>query len=254
MHPGFLLVPSSQPAAVSVLTRARSRRHDRIPYPLSNLLIDLIISHKHKFIFFAVPKTATHAVRQALRPNLAQGDWEQQTLFGEQFLPISELAAMGHGHISVRQLLQHLSSEVWESYFKFAFVRNPFDRFVSTCFFLNRKNPQFEESAITFMKSALNVERFRKGMLVLPQNQLLINDDGNVVLDAVGRYESLQVSYDEICSRIGIPTTELGRKNPSSHDAYVEYYDDELRDRVATFYEDDLRMFSYDFDSCAPMS
>lgn len=161
---------------------------------------------------------------------------------------------MGHGHISVRQLLQHLSSEVWKSYFKFALVQNPFDRFVSTCFFLNRKNPQFEKSAITFMKSALNVERFRKGMLVLPQNQLLIDYDGNVVLESVGRYESLQRSYDEICIRIGIPTTELGRKNPSSHDAYGEYYDDELRERVAAFYEDDLRIFSYDFDSCAPMS
>ncbi len=214
----------------------------------------MIISHKHKFIFFAVPKTATHAVRQALRQHLDQGDWEQQTLFGEQFLPIPELAAIGHGHISVRQLLPHLSSEVWKSYFKFAFVRNPFDRFVSTCFFLNRKNPQFEKSAITFMKNALNVERFRKRILVLPQNQLLIDYDGQVVLESVGRYESLQQSYDEICTRIGIPTTELGRKNPSSHDAYGEYYDDELRDRVAAFYEDDLRIFSYDFDACAPIN
>ena len=104
------------------------------------------------------------------------------------------------------------------------------------------------------MKSALNVERFRKGMLVLPQNLLLIDYDGNVVLESVGRYESLQRSYDEICIRIGIPTTELGRKNPSSHDAYGEYYDDELRERVAALYEDDLRIFSYDFDSCAPMN
>ena len=39
------------------------------------------------------------------------------------------------------------------------------------------------------MKSALNVERFRKGMLVLPQNQLLIDYDGHVVLESVGRYD-----------------------------------------------------------------
>ncbi len=221
---------------------------------ISHLLIDLIISHKHRFIFFAVPKTATHAIRHSLRQHLGQDDWEQQTLFGEQYLPIAELAAIKHGHLSVRQVRPHLSSEDWESYFKFGFVRNPFDRFVSTCFFLNRKNPDFEKSAITFMKNALNVEGFRQRMLVKPQNLQLTDGDSNVALDYVGRYESLQQSYDEICARIGIPATELGRKNPSSHDAYGEYYDDDLRDRVTEYYTDDLRIFSYDFDSCAPMN
>ena len=209
----------------------------------------MIISHKHKFIFFAVPKTATHAIRQALRDNVVEDDWEQQTLFGKQYLPIAELANLGHGHISVRQLLPHLPDDTWNSYFKFGFVRNPYDRFVSTCFFLNRENPEFRKSAVKFMKNALNVERFRQRMLVKPQNQQLVDDDGNIALDTVGRYENLQESYDEICTRIGIPTTELGRKNPSSHDAYSEYYDEELKDRVASYYADDLRIFSYDFDS-----
>ena len=91
-------------------------------------------------------------------------------------------------------------------------------------------------------------------MLVKPQNLLLTHNNGTVAVDSVGRYENLQQSYDEICDRIGISTTELGRKNPSSHDAYGKYYDDELRDRVTDFYRDDLRLFSYDFDSCAPMN
>ena len=158
---------------------------------------------------------------------------------------------MGHGHISVRQVRPHLPDDTWKSYFKFGFVRNPFDRFVSSCFFLNRKNPQFEKSAVTFMKGALGVERFRQRMLVKPQNQLLTDDDGKVAVDSVGRYESLQQSYDEICPRIGVPTMKLGRNNPSSHGAYAEYYDDELRDRVAEYYKDDLRIFSYEFDSGA---
>lgn len=102
------------------------------------------------------------------------------------------------------------------------------------------------------MKNSLTVERFRNRILVKPQNQQLIGDDGNVALDSVGRYESLQQSYDEICARIGIPTIELGRKNPSDHDAYGKYYDDELRIRVADFYKDDLSMFSYDFESSVP--
>jgi len=95
----------------------------------------VIISHKHRFVFFAVPRTATHAVRQALRLSLDEGDWEQQALFGKQSIPAPGIAAIGHGHISWRQLRAQLPAQIWSSYFKFGFVRNPFDRYVSSCFF-----------------------------------------------------------------------------------------------------------------------
>jgi len=173
-------------------------------------------------------------------------------LFGEQHLPIPEIARINHGHIAVRQIQPHLDQDVWQSYFKFGFVRNPFDRFVSTCFFLNRGNPEFSASAQTFMKRALSVPRFRQRILVKPQNLQLITNTGEIALDAVGRYESLQESYDEICERIGIPSTDLERKNPSKHAAFTEYYDDELRNIVGDYYQDDLRIFGYDFPASEP--
>ena len=40
----------------------------------------MIFSSSRKFIFFAVPKTGTHAVRAVLRPFLGDEDWEQQML------------------------------------------------------------------------------------------------------------------------------------------------------------------------------
>lgn len=203
----------------------------------------MIVSHSHKFIFFAVPKTATHAVRQALRQHLTEDDWEQQTLFGKQFLPIPELAALGHGHISAKQLKPHLPADTWETYFKFAFVRNPFDRFVSTCFFLNRGTPNFEGSALSFMKAALGRARFRARVLVRPQADLLTDSLGGIAMDFVGRYESLQASFDEICDRIGVPSSSLPRKNVSRHRSYDEYYDETLKQQVADFYRDDLRLF-----------
>ena len=212
----------------------------------------MIVSHKHKFIFFAVPKTATHAIREALREHTGPDDWEQQVLFGKQFLPIPELARIQHGHIAVRQIQPHLDPDMWQSYFKFGFVRNPYDRYVSTCFFLNRNNPEFAASAGTFMKRALTVPRFRQRVLVKPQFLQLSDSGGEIALDAVGRYESLQQSYDEICERIGIPSTDLERKNPSQHAAFTEYYDDEMRDIVADYYRDDLRVFRYEFPDSEP--
>ena len=209
----------------------------------------MIISHKHKFIFFAVPKTATHTIRAALRQHTGSDDWEQQVLFGQQFLPIPQLARLQHGHISAQEIRPHLEAEIWESYFKFAFVRNPFDRFVSCCFFLNREDPNFESTAVAFMKERLQRTRFQQRVLVRPQYRQLCTANGDIALDYVGRYENLQESYDFICERIGLPKDELGKNNSSEHSRYTKYYDDDLRQKVADFYDEDLRLFSYDFPS-----
>ena len=212
----------------------------------------MIISHKHRFIFFAVPKTATHAIREALRQHLGPEDWEQQVLFGKQFLPLPEIAKIQHGHITAREIRPHLDVATWDSYLKFGFVRNPFDRYVSTCFFLNRGNPEFAGSAGAFLKRALSVPRFRQRVLVRPQHLQLTDDSGQLALDMVGRYETLQQSYDEICERLGLPSIDLTRKNPSTHAAYTDYYDEELRDIVAEFYSEDLQLFGYDFPPSVP--
>jgi len=209
----------------------------------------VIVSHKHKFIFFAVPKTATHAIREALRKHTDEDDWEQQTLFGKQYLPIPELASIGHGHISVMQLRPHLPIETWDTYFKFGFVRNPFDRFVSTCFFLNRQNPDFENNARTFMKRALRADRFRQRILVRPQAEQLTDDRGAIALDFVGRYEDLQCSFDMISERLKLPTTDLSLKNASERASFEKYYDDELVETIGNYYGKDLRMFGYEFSS-----
>ena len=214
----------------------------------------MILSHQHKFIFFAVPKTATHAIREALRQHVGPDDWEQQVLFGKQYLPIPEIAKIQHGHISALQIRPHLEPATWDDYFKFGFVRNPFDRFVSTCFFLNRANPGFAESAVPFMKRALSVPRFRQRVLVRPQYRQLTDEHGELAIDFVGRYEDLQTSYDEVCARLGVPTTSLGRKNPSEHSSYTSYYDDELRGIVGEFYAEDLRLFGYDFLPSEPIN
>ena len=91
----------------------------------------MIVSHARQFIFVAVPKTGSQSVRLALRPHLGEYDWEQCGLFEQKRFPVPALAAIGHGHISCQQLQPFLFPEVWQRYRKFAFVRNPFQRFRS---------------------------------------------------------------------------------------------------------------------------
>lgn len=207
----------------------------------------MIVSQAKKFIFFAVPKTGTHAVRELLSSHKGPDDWEQQILFGEQLSPIPDIAKIQHGHISAQQIAPYLDKDAWENYFKFAIVRNPFDRFISICFFLNRNNPKFIETPLLWMKSAIAVPRFRERVLVKPQFLQLTDTQGIIAMDYVGRYETLQDSMDEICTRLQIESTLLKKRNASEHKQYREYYDDELKAAVETFYQQDLQRFNYSY-------
>ena len=204
----------------------------------------MIISHRHRFIFFAVPRTATHAIRTALRPGLGDTDWQQQSLTEVVRIPVPALARIGHGHVSFRQIQACLPEEA-AGYFKFAVVRNPYDRFVSACAMLNKRNPTYLGNETAFMKRALGFPRFRARVLVRPQWQMLADDADELRMDFVGRYETLQQSFDEVCRLIGLPAATLEPSNASEHGVFPSYYDDELLRRVTDLYREDFRYFGY---------
>ncbi|MEJ2604716.1 MAG: sulfotransferase family 2 domain-containing protein [Gammaproteobacteria bacterium] len=211
----------------------------------------MIISHRHRFIFIAVPKVATRALRQALTMHLDSMDWQQQNLFAARRLPIAELARKTHGHLSAREIRPHLPEELWQAYTRFAFVRDPHERFVDICLFLDGAQDLPPAEARGRMKQAIRTERFRQRPLALPQSEFLVDREGRLAVDFIGRYENLQSSYDELCALIGIETSRLERRRvPESRD-WRSYYDRELADLVSDFYRADLENFGYAPDGFA---
>jgi hypothetical protein len=209
----------------------------------------MIVSHRHRFIFAAVPKTGTHSVRQALREQLGESDVEQVGLFVDKRFPWADLAAIRHGHLALRQVRPYLGEEAFDGYFKFAFVRNPFDRFVSYCAFMLRGGEVFRQRPRDVMRHFLFVEPPEGHILFQPQASLLVDEDGETLLaDSIGRVEDMQGSYDAICARIGIPFRPLDRVNGTEHGDYRRYYDQALIDGVAARYAQDLKLFGYDFE------
>jgi hypothetical protein len=206
----------------------------------------MIISFRHKFIFVAIPKTGTHAVRQALRAHLSFEDIEQVGLFVDKRFPMPELAKLEHGHLSLRQLRPHLPAEQFDSFFKFAFVRNPFDRFVSFCAFITRVEKQFEANPHKVMHFFIQNPPWHR-ILFQPQHSFVTDSDGKLLADHVGRVEEMQQSYDEIAKRIGIETTELEKVNASERRDYRSYYTPALVDGVARLYARDLELFDYEY-------
>lgn len=209
----------------------------------------MIVSHRHRFIFAAVPKTGTHAVRQALRAHMGEDDLEQVGLFANRRFPWPDLAAIPHGHLSLRQIRPHLGEEAFSRYFKFAFVRNPFDRFVSYCAFMLRGGDVFQQRPREAMHHFLFRDPPNRHILFQPQASLLVGADGKTLLtDRVGRVEEMQSSYDAICADLGIAPRPLDRVNSTTHGDYRQYYDKALIDGVAVRYAQDLELFGYTFE------
>lgn len=207
----------------------------------------MIISHTHRFIFVPVPKTGTHAVRQALREHLGPNDIEQVGLFVNKRFPYPEIARVRHGHLSLRDVRPYIGAEVADGYFSFAFVRNPFDRFVSYCSFMTREQGAFDRDPRGTMRHILFQLRPMQHVHFQPQCTLLTDEHDVLAVDYIGRVEDMQNGYDEVCRRVGIPSRLLDRVNSSRRGDYRDYYDSELIDAVAALYRRDLELFGYSF-------
>lgn len=204
----------------------------------------MIVSPSRNFIFVAIPKTGTHAVRQALRAHMGPDDMEQVGLFADKRLPIPELAHIRHGHLGLAQIRPFLPAGDFDRFVKFAFVRNPFDRFVSYCAFMTRNEDVFEKDPHRVMRYFIANPQWGH-ILFQPQYAQLVDDEGKLLTDMIGRFETMQESYDAIAGRIGIPAATLERVNESSHADFRTYYNQELRDGVAKLYARDLELFGY---------
>ena len=207
----------------------------------------MIVSHLHRYIFVAMPKTGTHSVRQALREHLGPDDIEQVGLFVNKRFPFDEVAQIKHGHLSVRQMRPYLGDAVCDEYFKFTFVRNPFDRFVSYCAFMTRQHGAFERDPQGTMRRILFELRPMDHVHFQPQYTLLTNDADALEMDLIGRVERMQDDYDAICAKIGIPSRALEKVNSSKRGDYRQYYDQALIDGVTELYRRDLELFDYAF-------
>lgn len=206
----------------------------------------MIVSHRHRFIFFAVPRTASHSIRHALRPHLAEDDWEQQRLTAQDALPVPALAVIGHGHISVRQAEAHLPASIWRDYYKFAVVREPVTRFFSACSFLQRGNPKFHEQPQPIFEELIKRPRFRQRVLIQPQYDLLRDERGRLPLDRIARHERLQRDFSLICADLGLEARGLAVQNASPVTASgVEALGEHVERWLKDFYRQDFATFGY---------
>ena len=193
---------------------------------------------------------------------------------------VPDLRPLGAKHERLRNVPSLLDE--YADYYKFAFVRNPWDRLVSWYAMLTDAARLSEEDAKHCKRAKIRYNQVRKHPLwryaleessdftsfvlncttpiaVKPGvfysfafNQLdyITDHSGNVSVDFVGRFERFNEDLDTVLSTLAVSTGNVPyRENTSQHGHYSKYYTDETRDCVHERYLPDISYFGYRFES-----
>jgi len=222
----------------------------------------MLISHEEpKLVFIHIQKTGGVSISDLLG----------------QFVP-TITQGRGGRHVGARRALKQVENP--GDYFKFAFVRNPWDRLVSWYSMINgarlevasgtlgpkaerqlKKNnlwkyalrcgPTFDE----FVRNCTEKQwmgNFGNCYYSFAFNQLryLTDKNGELLVDFIGRFENFAQDLSYVFDRLGLEAAqlEIPHENISAHGHYSEMYTPETREIVRKRFRKDIEFFGYEFE------
>jgi hypothetical protein len=219
----------------------------------------MILAPSRKFIFIHVPKAAGTSINSALsmhdaffpvrmRPAARRAHAESIGL------PASA-ADLGE-HASARHIIAALGRDAYDSYYSFAFVRNPWDVAVSWFHYrlINPDQIGHQECAAagSFEKYVAQVLTRPDGVKqVGPQHPYVLDADGKRAVSYVGRYESLAEDFATVKQHLGIETLVLDHFNQSYHPPWPSLYTGSTFEIVGALVAKDAALFGYSTDAAA---
>lgn len=233
-------------------------------------------------LYMHVPKTGGTSIKKALdqNPNVITENSDQiqkNALFHRFHLPVLNFKMSNCTRFKLI-----LGNEQWNALWKVAMVRNPWDRYVSNWKWLTRKEAAYpnkgwqargwmgEDGTISFDYFIRQMEWCYQILDTMHgyqhdkwhlRNQIehLTDEDGNIMVDHVGRFENINEEFNLICSKAG-QKLDLPHLNHTGHYSgeakthdpekvhYSEYYTQELIDIVAHRCRADIEAFNYDYE------
>ncbi len=222
----------------------------------------MLLSYPDRYLFVHLAKTGGTSVRAAL----SRRRW-RDPLFWNSYVchRISSISKHRIGckiprHAPVVTAKEMLPPLLFNELFKFAFVRNPWDRMVSAFYHFQR-----ERQDVLQQHRIVDVEQFidwlldvpledsvRPALVVAlrrPQLEFLVDLQGEIIVDFVGRYEHLLEDFEQIRQRLSLKSIDLPHKRCSQRRRdYRTCYSDRLAARVGEHFASDVKAFEYEFD------
>lgn len=206
----------------------------------------MLVSHRHRFIFIHTYKTAGISMRRALDPYAEGRARRWVAKYARRFrLPAPATPRL---HMPAREVRALVSPAVFDRYFTFAFVRNPWDWQVSLYHYMLKATDHFQHELAKSFAGFEAYIRWRVAEEVRLQKAFVTDREGRMIVDFVGRMEHADEDFAHVCRTVGLPPIRLPHRNRSRHRDYRTYYTDETREMVARAFADDIEAFGYTFD------
>jgi len=210
----------------------KNKKIDKIKYSET---IDLF--KKNSCIFIHIPKTAGISL--------------SKSIFGEQ---------IDTNHLSLRRYRLLFSNNDFFNYYKFTFVRNPWDKLFScyrfmkkggtTPYHLNWKRNVLDEfeDFNAFVKGWIKINNIYSFSHFLPQYWFICLSGIKLKMDFIGRFENLNEDFLIIKEKLKINNELMHlNKSDSVKKIYTDFYNQESIDIVSNIYKEDIELFNYDF-------
>lgn len=219
----------------------------------------MLVSHRKKFIFTKTVKTAGTSLESHFEKYcMPDGEW-QQSHAREEY--ISDTGIIGYrgsnnrektffNHMSAASIRSHIGQDVWNNYFKFTSIRNPFDKMVSGFhMFANQQGRPTTQAEYDD-----EIMRFRAWIQkvggILDRDKYII--DGQECIDFYIRFESLNEGIESVCDYLDIPfepslVPEFKKGDRHYEIKTSDYYDEYTKSIVENVYAWELKRFGYSF-------
>lgn len=214
-----------------------------------------MISLQKRFLFIHVPKTGGNSLQNILK---AYSE-DDIIILGKHQDGVERFEVMNKRYsVTKHSTLSHyrsaLDKKTFKGLFKFATIRNPWDRMISFYFSPHRGITKWNRDAFMRLISStpplrhyiscptLKKRIFR--MVQMPYTAEAATED----IDFLIRFEELESDFSELCKKLGIPAKRIPHRNASKRAHYSEYYDNELIDAVAERFSEEIELGQYRFE------
>lgn len=210
----------------------------------------MLISKKHNFIFIHIYKNAGTSISTALKP------FAQSRVFRTANYVLKKVKLPSpffdpqpfHGHVTASEIREKLGHELFDSCFSFAFVRNPWDWQVSLYKFMLKKEEHHQHELIKKLGSFEEYIKWRCDQEALLQKKIIYSDEGEKLVNFVGRFETIEADFEKVCLEINVsaslPKLNVSNKN---NEPYQSFYTDTTRELVEQAFKPDIELFGYEF-------
>lgn len=210
----------------------------------------MLISHRHRYLYFVIPKCASTTVRHSIRDYTDIG------------YPVTDYPP----HVPLRRFIAAEHAELLGRYFAFTFVRNPYDRLYSGFVqdmkagstlpkWIPVKRPIFDVVGADFNRYMREYVRFAdledswEWICFCPMHAFVYLD-GIRRLDWIGRAEDVKGGLAELSQRLGVPIRKTNDFNVNTKYRgrlkYLGMYERATVELVNQIYCDDFRLFGYE--------